>query len=92
MTGPGEVWVEDVQVFDLPFTESERWELSKLISLASVKLEAGQLADCARLLESYWPQFLLANVPLAQSPAPVACARKQRRRPSPRRSLAFWKA
>ncbi len=72
LTGPGEVWVEDVQVFDLPFTESERWELSKLISLASVKLEAGQLADCARLLESYWPQFLMANVPLAQSPAPVA--------------------
>lgn len=64
----GEVWVDDLQVFDLPFSESERVELSKLISLASVKLEAGHLADCARLLEGYWPQFLVANVPLTQAP------------------------
>ena len=70
--GAGEVWIDDVQVFDLPFSESERIELSKLISLASVKLEAGQLADCARLLEGYWPQFLVANVPLTQTPAPLA--------------------
>jgi hypothetical protein len=40
--------------------------------LASVKLKAGQLADCARLLEGYWPQFLVANVPLTQAPAPLA--------------------
>ncbi len=64
----GEVWVDDVQVFDLHFSEAERYELSKKISSASVKLEAGQLADCARLLEGYWPQFLVANVPLTQTP------------------------
>ena len=69
--GPGEVWIDDVKVFDLPFTDSERFELSKLISLASVKLEAGQLADCARLLEGYWPQFLVANVPLARNSVPL---------------------
>ncbi|MGD9724560.1 MAG: hypothetical protein AB7O59_24970 [Pirellulales bacterium] len=68
----GEVWIDDVQLFDLPFTSSERFELSKLISLASVKLEAGQFADCLRLLEGYWPQFLVANVPLAHTTAPVA--------------------
>ncbi len=60
----GEVWVDDVQVFDLSFSEPERLELSKMISLASVQLEKGQVADCARLLEGYWPQFLVANVPL----------------------------
>jgi hypothetical protein len=69
--GPGEVWVDDLKVFDLPFTDPERFELSKLISLASVKLEAGQLADCERLLEGYWPQFLLANVPLVESAPPI---------------------
>jgi hypothetical protein len=74
LLGAGEVWIDSVQVFDLPFTPSERLELSKLISLASVKLEAGQLADCARLLEGYWPQYLVANVPLTHSPLtpPVA--------------------
>lgn len=68
----GEVWVDDVQMFDLSFSETERRELLKLITLASVKLKAGQLADCARLLEGYWPQFLVANVPLTQTPAPLA--------------------
>lgn len=63
-----EVWVDDVQIFDLPFSEAERKELSKLISLASYKLGKGQLADCSLLLEGYWPQFLVANVPLMQAP------------------------
>ncbi len=68
----GEVWLDEIRVFDLPFTPSERFELSKLITLASVKLESGQYADCLRLLEGYWPQFLVANVPLAQTAAPIA--------------------
>jgi hypothetical protein len=68
----GEVWVDDVQVFDLSFSEAERVELSKLIALTNLKLQHGQLADCTRLLESYWPQFLVANVPLAQAAGPLA--------------------
>lgn len=72
LVSEGELWIDDVQLFDLPFDTSERLELSKLISLASVKLEAGQLADCARLLEGYWPQFLVAHVPLTNTSAPIA--------------------
>lgn len=72
LIGAGEVWVDDVQIFDLAFEKTERYELSKLISLASVVLEKRQLADCAQLLEGYWPQFLVANVPLAQSDTTVA--------------------
>ncbi len=88
----GEVWVDDVQIFDLPFNDGERLELSKLISLASVKLEAGQLADCSRLLDGYWPQFLLANVPLTQSPIPLAQRPRARLRlPRRRRNQPCWK-
>jgi hypothetical protein len=76
LVGAGEVWIDDVQIFDLSFSEAERYELSKLISLASVVLEKGQLADCAQLLEGYWPQFLVAHVPLTAG-TPVA------RRPQP---------
>jgi hypothetical protein len=72
LLGPGEVWIDDFQVFDLAFEKTERYELSKLISLASVVLEKRQFADCSQLLESYWPQFLVANVPLAQAGTPVA--------------------
>jgi hypothetical protein len=77
LMGPGEVWIDDVQGFDLSFSEQERLELSKIVSLASVHLEKGQYSDCARLLESYWPQFLLTHVPPSALHTPIA------RRPLP---------
>ena len=64
LMGPGEVWIDDVQLFDLRFNEKELRELSKLITVADHQLRSGQLGDCMRLLEGYWPSFLEANVPL----------------------------
>jgi hypothetical protein len=64
LSGPGEVWIDDAQLFSLYFTDNERVELSKLIALADVKLQNGQLSDCIYLLQGYWPRFLETNVPL----------------------------
>ena len=64
LMGPGEVWVDDVQVFHLAFSKVEMVELSKLITLSDIKLKNGQIADCLDLLDGYWPRFLEANVPL----------------------------
>lgn len=76
MRGPGEVWIDQVQLFDLVFSEKELTELnSRIIGLASAKLRQGQVGDCLRLLEGYWPRFLAAQAP------PTAVAQK----PSPRR-------
>jgi hypothetical protein len=72
LTSEGEVWIDDVQLFDLDFSENERAELTKLITLANFKLQAGQIGDCERILEGYWPHFLVENVPLTQEPVPVA--------------------
>ncbi len=72
LIGAGEVWLDDVQLFDLAFAENERVELGKIITLAGYKLQAGQIADCARILDGYWPQFLLTNVPLVQKSLPIA--------------------
>ena len=63
LMGAGEVWIDDVQLFSLAFNRSELVELQKLIALADVKLKNGQVGDCLRLLEGYWPQFLEENVP-----------------------------
>ena len=68
LTGPGEVWIDDVQLFDLVFNQNENTELSKLITLADVTLQNGQVSDCMRLLDGYWPQFLLENVPAQADP------------------------
>lgn len=72
MMGAGEVWIDDVQTFNLAFTKAEMVELSKLISLADVKLQQRQVGDCIRLLEGYWPRFLEENVPLPSSVAAAA--------------------
>ena len=77
LMGPGEVWVDDVQLFDMAFGENESKELCKLIMLANSKLEDGQLGDCMRFLDGYWPRFLEEHV--AVTPAVV-------RNPSPRRA------
>ena len=68
--GAGEVWVDDVQVFSLAFSKPEMVELSKLITLADVKLQNGQIGDCLHLLEGYWPRFLEENVPLPAGATP----------------------
>ena len=74
LTGTGEVWIDDIQLFDLAFSPNERVELTKIIGLADLKLKSGQLADCARLLDGYWPHFLVTNVPLTETSAAAAKA------------------
>jgi hypothetical protein len=70
----GEVWVDDVQLFDLAFNESELRALYKLLTLADLNLQNGQVGDSIRLLEGYWPRFLVENVALPQT-APALAAK-----------------
>ncbi|HWA99059.1 MAG TPA: hypothetical protein VG713_11230, partial [Pirellulales bacterium] len=73
LLGEGQVSVDDVQLLDLDFTDAERLELSKIITLAEYKRKSGNLSECLRLLDGYWPRFLAANVapaqPLAKNPS-----------------------
>jgi hypothetical protein len=61
----GEVWIDDVQLFDLLYVDKERIELQKILHLAGYSLERGELAECVRLLDGYWPRFLQSHVPVA---------------------------
>ena len=69
LMGAGEVFIDDVEVYDLSFNRNELIELSKHISLMDVKLQNGRVRDCLALLESYWPRFLVEHVPLPEIPA-----------------------
>ena len=73
LTGTGEVWVDQVQLFDvlfpLPFYEHsqpERLELEKLRRSVESAEESNQMADCLQLLDGYWSRFLLAYTPAVQ--------------------------
>jgi hypothetical protein len=63
LMGEGEVWIDDVQVFDLYFQRNEKDELLKKVGIAGHHLGQGRISDCARHLNGYWPRFLLEHVP-----------------------------
>jgi hypothetical protein len=70
LMGEGEVWIDEVQVYDVWFEDNERDELLKNIAAADFQLGAGQVADCHRLLEGYWARYLREFVPLDE-PQPM---------------------
>jgi hypothetical protein len=94
----GEVWIDDVQVFDLWLEEREYSELLKSASAARLQVETGRFHECRMFLESYWPALLRRHVPLAELPAadavpPAAPALPQARRwlpPLGGRGRAAW--
>lgn len=90
--GTCELWVDDVELFDLEFSSDERIELAKRAYAAKTALDEGKLLDCLRHLDSYWPSRLVEHVPpmqLAEAPpktkteeAPAAQERSSRWWPS----------
>jgi len=78
LEGPGHVWVDHVQLDPFYFGDAERKGLFKIIFTARQKLKNDELSDCLRLLDGYWPRFLVENVarthhPIArQTPKPAA--------------------
>jgi hypothetical protein len=65
LVGSGEAWIDDIELMDLDFKEAERLELSKIITTIEYQRKAGDLAECLRSLEGYWPRYLRAHVPQA---------------------------
>jgi hypothetical protein len=80
LMGEGEVWVDDVQLYNLAFSNPEIVELMKLIALLDYKLQCGNVGDCSRLLDGYWPRFLVENVPL---PATLIAKQPPSKKPAP---------
>ncbi|MCI0333223.1 MAG: hypothetical protein L0228_08380 [Planctomycetes bacterium] len=71
LTGPGEVWLDGVQLYDLLFPlkfykydEAEILQFVQLTHAAKNAYEEGRVVDCARLLDRYWPRFLTEYTPL----------------------------
>jgi hypothetical protein len=72
LRGTGEVWLDNVKLESLlfplkfyPKSTAECIQLSQQIRAAKSAFEAGQISDCTRILDSYWPRFILANRPAA---------------------------
>lgn len=72
LMGEGDVWIDDVQVDDLWFADVEQRELLKSIANADFQLTTGQVADCLRFVDGYWPRYLRTYVPLPAPGEPAA--------------------
>ncbi|REJ70440.1 MAG: hypothetical protein DWQ31_00935 [Planctomycetota bacterium] len=65
LMGAGQVWIDDVEIFPLQFTNAERIHLSRLLADAETLLKAQRYTDCIRLLDGFWPHYLEQHVSLA---------------------------
>jgi hypothetical protein len=64
LMGAGEVRVDDVRLLNLSLSPEERTGFAKIVSLANIYVQGEQWADCADVLDGYWPRFVEENVPL----------------------------
>ncbi len=81
ITGPGEVYLDGVQIYDLLFplefyenVEAERLQFAQWRHAAKSAIEEGRIVDGARAMDRYWSRFLLEYTPQIQIEAatPVA--------------------
>ena len=74
LMGAGNVWIDDVHVYDRWFPKNERDDLTIMRVLATRSLNTGNLSDCQRILSGYWSRFLMEYIStdvaqMAQLPA-----------------------
>jgi hypothetical protein len=73
VTGKADVVVDDVALCDLRFDDQRRSELVKRVFAAKTALDEAQYTDCLRLVDEYWPQYLVEYVPpVVREPATLA--------------------
>ena len=82
LMGEGEVWIDDVKIYDVYFLVKERQELMLRIAVHESLAARGRWSDCYHFLTGYWPQLLLSQLdappalvahrtdPVAPQPAP----------------------
>lgn len=75
LSGPGEIWIDNVTLHDLLFphkwyekARSEIVQLLQVLHAAKAAYESNRLTDCVRILEGYWPRFVASYTP-AMKPA-----------------------
>ena len=78
VNAPGSVWVDDLRMYHLAFTDTELTQLTQMASfVANYRISKGRVSDAIDLLEGYWPQLLAECMPnidelLAQQNANMA--------------------
>ncbi len=70
LLSPGEVWLDEIRLYDFFLTEPERSELQSRAFLAIERLRQGHLTPAAKLFDSHWGRYLMAlrvQAPVAEA-------------------------
>jgi hypothetical protein len=70
LTGAGEVWLDNVNLQKVlcavpswPNSQADCLYLTQQIHAAKSARDAGQVTDCIRIIDGYWPRFILEYCP-----------------------------
>ena len=82
MYGAGTVWVDDLRLYHLAFTDAEHTLLQRMAKVAGYRLSIGRISDAVSIFDGYWSQLLAENLPnideiVAQQAAAAAVATAQ---------------
>ncbi|MDO4628663.1 MAG: hypothetical protein Q4C70_05730 [Planctomycetia bacterium] len=67
--GTGTVWVDNIQLSDTHFSDSEIQQLQGIFSQFGQRITQGDIAPCVSALECYWMRFLKENIAYQAPPA-----------------------
>jgi hypothetical protein len=87
----GQVWIDNIQIYDTWFQQSEQRELLRSIALAYSHRTHGQVADCEEFLQGYWARYLRQYVPNEEILVATAPAGEANPVPVPSSSEDLWK-
>jgi hypothetical protein len=82
----GEVWIDDVRLYDVWFQRHQRNDLVNRSGLADFQLNEGKVRDSFRFLDSYWARFLMEHVepkPQRVAELPRAATTPPQEQPAP---------
>ena len=60
---PASVWVDDLRLYHLAFTDEEQTTFATMLSFAHWRNGKGCISDTLAILEGYWPQLLAECLP-----------------------------
>ena len=63
LLGPGTVWLDEIELFKLAFSDAEQKALTRLVGIAERRVAQERILDLLQFLDGYWPRALCEQIP-----------------------------
>ncbi|MBQ7109605.1 MAG: hypothetical protein IJO06_00130 [Thermoguttaceae bacterium] len=63
LLGAGDVWIDEVKLFKLAFSDDEQKALTRLVGIAEYRVSQERVLDLLQFLDGYWPRALREQIP-----------------------------